>query len=499
MRINHSILSLVVGTMAVSTCLAAEKPNVIFILADDLGYGEVGCFGQEKIKTPSLDAMANEGMKITRHYAGAPVCAPSRCVLLTGKHLGHAQIRGNRQAKLSFPEFNEGQHPITKDVTTLAEVFKSAGYNTAAMGKWGLGPVGSTGGPNQQGFDHFFGYNCQAVAHSFYPKFLWNDDKQVLLNKNPVPGHGSQPEGEVTFEKWTGENYSATAILNDALAWLGKQTKETPFFLYLPFTEPHVAIQPPEEHLAQYPEAWDPKPYRGTSAYSPYPRPRAGYATMVSDLDSYVGKVRKILEEKGIAENTLVIFTSDNGTTHQGADPDWHIGGVDAEFFNSTRGLNGYKGSVYEGGLRVPTIVCWPGKVKAGTSSDFPSYFPDWFPTLCEMSGIEAPKGLDGISIAPTLEGKSEDQAERTPMIWIYPEYGGQVSVRIGDYNIMRRELQGKKPLPWEVYDVVNDMGESKNLASLKPELIAKAKEILSKNWDDNEIFRLDREKSLAD
>ena len=483
-----------------ATVSATPAPNVVFILADDLGYGELGSYGQKKIRTPNLDRLAAEGRRLMRHYSGAPVCAPSRCVLMTGKHLGNAQIRGNRQARRSFPEFTKGgQHPITADALTLAEHFKENGYATAAMGKWGLGPVGSTGDPNSQGFDHYYGYNCQAIAHSFFPRALWDDDKQIVINQKPIPGHKKQPEGEVKMDDYIGENYASDLIRADALKWLGENAKGgKPFFLYLPFTEPHVAMHPPKKLVESYPAEWDDRPYRGQCAYLPHPRPRAGYAAMITHLDQHVGAVLDLLEEKGIADQTIVVFTSDNGTTHpSNGDPVFGIGGVDAAFFNSLAGLKGYKGSVNEGGLRVPCIVRWPGKIEAGSTSSFPSYFPDWFPTLCELTGNETPAGLDGISIAPTLLG-SGDQAARNPMVWVFPEYGGQVAVRFGNHLALRTGLSRKgKASPWEAYDVVSDPNQTKDLAGEKPELVARAKQILADEWAENAMFKMDKDRAL--
>jgi arylsulfatase A-like enzyme len=401
----RALFVLVVGLAAAltSNSTAAEEAdaplNVVFILADDLGWGELGCYGQEKIPTPNIDRLASEGMRFTQHYSGAPVCAPSRCVLMTGKHLGRAEIRGNRQARRSDPQWTEGQHPISADAYTLAMHFRDAGYATGAMGKWGLGPVGSTGDPNTKGFDLFFGYNCQAVAHSYYPPHLWRNAKQITINRQPIPGHRKQPEGEVRMEDWIGETYAPKLMIAEAESFID-QHRDEPFFLYLPFIEPHVAMHPPVASVNRFPEEWDESVYRGQCAYLPHPRPRAGYAAMISDLDSYVGRVLKRLEEAGVADRTLVIFTSDNGTTHEGRqDTHFHIGGVDAQFFNSTAGLRGYKGSVYEGGLRVPMIARLPGVIAAGSESDMPSYFADWFPTLCEAAGLQVPGGLSGQSL----------------------------------------------------------------------------------------------------
>ncbi|MCH7227906.1 arylsulfatase [Haloferula sp. A504] len=469
---------------------AAERPNVVFILADDLGYGELGCYGQEKIPTPNIDRLAVEGTRFTRHYSGAPVCAPSRCVLLTGKHLGRAEIRGNRQAKVAFPEFKEGQHPISAGALTIAEVFRDAGYATAAMGKWGLGPVGSTGDPNDQGFDLFFGYNCQAVAHSFFPRYLWRNRERVEINKKPVPGHLKKPEGEVKLEDYQGERYAPYLMIEEAEKWIADH-KDRPFFLYLPFIEPHVAMHPPVEAVERFPEDWDDEVYRGQCGYLPHPRPRAGYAAMIHDLDRYVGRVMAALEKAGVADETIVVFTSDNGTTHEGAKgTHFHIGGVDATFFDSTLDLRSYKGSVYEGGLRVPMIVRYPGEVKAGAVSDAPGYFADWFPTLCEAAGLDAPDDLDGESLWPVITGGKTPPA-RKPMVWTFAGYGGQCAVMMGNMKAIRLGLSRKKPGEWQLYDVVADRGETKDLAEEQPEWIRKAEQILGEQMIENPVFPL--------
>jgi arylsulfatase A len=468
---------------------AAEKLNVVLILADDLGWGEVGCYGQEKIPTPNIDRLASQGMRFTQHYSGAPVCAPARCVLLTGKHTGRAEVRGNQQASARLPEFTEGQYPISAEAVTIAERFRGAGYTTGAMGKWGLGPVGSTGDPNRQGFDLFFGYNCQAVAHSFYPSHLWRNAEKIIINAVPVPGHARQPEGEVNLEDWIGETYAPTLMIAEAERFIADKAGN-PFFLYLPFIEPHVAIHPPRESVDKFPREWDTQVYRGENAYLPHPRPRAGYAAMISDLDGYVGRVLSALDQAGVADHTLVIFTSDNGSTHEGrALSSFHVGGADPKFFNSTADLRGYKGSVYEGGIRVPMIARLPGRIAPNAVNDTPSYFPDWFPTLCDAAGLELPANLDGQSLWPVLLGKQDALPERKPMIWVYPEYGGQVAARLGDFKVLRRGLKTQSPGAWEVYDLSQDRGEANDLAAQRPDLIQQATELLEREVDENEVF----------
>lgn len=480
-------LAVFVAALALSASQAAVPKNVVFILADDLGWGELGCYGQKKIRTPHIDQLAAGGTRFTQHYSGAPVCAPARCVLLTGRHLGHAEIRGNRQASLSFPGFKEGQHPIRAEAVTLAEVFQQAGFATGATGKWGLGPAGSSGDPNKQGFGLFFGYTCQAAAHSFYPEHLWRNGERVLLNRKPIPGHSKQPVGEVRMEDWIGATYASAPILDEALRFIEAHQSQR-FFLYLPFTEPHVAMHPPVKSVEEYPREWDDTPYRGQCGYLPHPRPRAAYAAMISDLDRHVGAVVGKLRACGILDETLIIFTSDNGTTHRAQDPKFGVGGVDADFFNSTAGLSGFKGSLREGGLRVPLIVRLPGTVPAGAVNDTPGYFADWFPTLCAAAGLNAPQDPDGENLWPAITGAAKP-AERKPMVWVYPEYGGQVAVRIGRHKVLREKLRSPKPGPWQVYDIEADPAEKHDLAAEKPELIAGAVAILKREHAPNPVF----------
>jgi len=469
------------------------RPNIVFILADDLGWGELGCYGQTKLQTPNLDRLASQGIRFTQHYSGAPVCAPSRCVLMTGKHLGHAQIRGNRQAKLSFPEFGEGQHPIRDEVITIAEVLGKAGYATGAFGKWGLGPVGSTGDPNRQGFDKFFGYNCQAVAHSYYPEFLWDNSKQVRLNEKGTSGHRKPPEGPIVASDWVGQNYAPYRMIQEAEAFIDANAKR-PFFLYVPCIEPHVAMHPPVETLDRFPQEWDQQEYRGGNGYLPHPRPRAAYAAMIYDLDRHVGRILDALDKHGLTDKTLVIFSSDNGATHAGNnEPDFHVGGADPKFFSSTANLRGFKGSVYEGGIRVPMIARYPGVIPAGQVATTPSYFADWFPTLCDAAKISKqdvsyPENIDGVSIWSVLQGAGALD-KRPAMVWVFPEYSGQVAVRWGDYKLVRRGLATKKPSDWELYDLSKDPIESIDLSGQFPELVEQGQAILREQTDENDLF----------
>lgn len=484
-----------IGTFFTWHTIQAEQPpvkmNVVFILADDLGWGELGCYGQQKIPTPNLDKLAKEGTRFTRHYSGAPVCAPSRCVLMTGKHLGHAEIRGNQQAKVRFPEFTEGQHPLSKEAVTFPQLFQQAGYTTGAMGKWGLGPVGSTGDPNRKGFDLFFGYNDQAVAHSYFPPHLWRNAEKVPINPKPIPGHQKKATGDVVMADYLGEQYAPKLMIAEAEKFIAANAQK-PFFLYLPFIEPHVAMHPPKESVDQFPADWDKEVYRGGNGYLPHPRPRAAYAAMIADLDRYVGRVTAAIEKAGLTNRTLIIFTSDNGATHEAAkEAPFHVGGADPKFFNSTADLRGYKGSVHEGGIRVPMIARLPGKIPAGTVNDSPSYFADWFPTLCEAAGLKTPAQLDGESIWTRItSGKTEPRTK--PMIWVFPEYGGQLAVQMGDLKFVRKGLKTKKPGNWEVYNLKTDRSEKTDLAKDLAKQIQEVEALLKKETLPNTVYPLE-------
>ena len=449
--------------------------NIVFILADDLGWGELGCYGQKKIKTPNIDRLASEGVRFLRHYTGAPVCAPARCVLMTGRHLGHAEIRNNGDSGNGKPF--PGQWPISAQAITIAEALKEKGYATGGFGKWGLGPTDTSGSPIRQGFDRFYGYNCQRNAHSFFPPFLDDDEGIDPINSNPIRGHLRKPEGEILADDYRAKTYAPDRILEEALKFIDAH-KKGPFFLYCPFVEPHVAMHPPAEWVDRYPKEWDTEkgPYRGQNGYLPHPRPRAGYAAMISDLDEHVGAILRRLEKHDLVENTIVIFTSDNGTTHRSRDPNFGVGGVDADFFNSTAGLRGFKGSVYEGGMRVPCVVRWPGLTRPGTTDNTPCYFPDWFPSLCDVAGAPHPDGLDGDSLLPLIRntGKVKAFHRRKPMIWEFHGYRGQLAVMEGKWKAVRQKVRTKKPGPWELYDLDQDPAEATNLAQKHPAVLGR-------------------------
>jgi len=431
---------------------AAERPpNIVLIMADDLGYGELGCYGQTIIRTPHIDQLAAEGMRLTQHYSGSPVCAPSRCVLITGKHTGHSFVRNNRMVE------PEGQWPLAADEVTIAELLKAEGYATAAIGKWGLGMMGTPGDPNKQGFDLFFGFNCQRHAHNHYPRYLRRNDRQIVLEGNQ--------------RTLTGEQYSQDLFVEEGLKFI-RENRGQPFFLYMPFAVPHLSIQVPEASLAEYRDEITEEDYKHRG-YLKHPSPRAGYAAMVTHMDRGVGEIMALLKELKLDENTLVIFTSDNGPTYD------RLGGSDSEFFHSAAGFRGLKGSTYEGGIRVPFIASWPGRIAPDTVSDHVSAFWDTLPTLLELAGYadKIPQDIDGISLAPTLldEGK---QREHEYLYWEFPAYGGQQAVRLGNWKGLRQNLF-KGNMEIELYDLASDPGEQKNVAADHEEVVNRITEIM--------------------
>jgi arylsulfatase A-like enzyme len=486
MRLIHTLSALLCLTCSLSQ-LTARQPNIIFILADDLGPGDLGAYGQQRIKTPHLDRMAAEGMKLTRHYCGNAVCAPSRSVLMTGLHPGHTYIRDNRGvADLKNKDahgipLTEGQHPIPDQALTLAEVMRGLGYATGGFGKWGLGGPTSTGAPLRQGFQRWFGYNCQGVAHNFYPVYLWDDDKTLLLKNHDFSAHDTlrpdeDPARPESYQRFQGTEYSADLIAEQALAFI-RQHQDQPFFLYWPTTVPHVALQVPDDSLQEYAGRWEDPPYPGGKGYIPHFRPKAAYAAMITRMDREIGRAMDLVKQLGLDEETVFIFVSDNGPlngTHQG------LAGTDCAFFNSNMGLRDGKGTLYEGGIRSPGIVRWKGKIPPGTVSARISGFEDWLPTLAELAGgvDQIPPSLDGISLAPTLLGRQ--QPERDFLYREFHGYGGQLCVISGSWKLIKTGLSGKKvrgkegKLSVELYDLSKDEKETQNLAAQYPEVVAR-------------------------
>lgn len=438
------------------------RPNVILFLGDDLGRSDVGCYGGGKIRTPSVDALAADGVRFSQAYSGSPVCAPSRCVLLTGLHTGHAHVRDNLEVQ------PEGQTPLPPGTATLPRVLREAGYATGCVGKWGLGFPGSTGTPDKMGFDFFFGYNCQRLAHNHYPASLWRNGEKIAL-----PGNTAG---------LTGALYAPDLFEKEALDFI-RGNRSRPFFLFYATTVPHLALQVPDDSLAEYAGAWPETPYDGGKGYLPHPKPRAAYAAMVSRFDRSVGRVMALLRELRIEEDTLVLFASDNGAT-------FDVGGFDAAFFRSTGGLREAKGSVYEGGIRVPLIGRWPGRIRPGRVADHVCGFQDLFPTILDAVGMNeaAPAGLDGLSFAPALLDRGRQPA-RPSLYMEFTGYGGQQMAREGDWKGVRRDLLENPAAPMELYDLAADPRETRDLAADKPDRVRRLREIMAAEHRPSPVF----------
>lgn len=429
-----------------------KKPNIVFIFADDLGYGDVGCYGQQKIETPNIDMLAKRGLRFTNFYAGSTVCAPSRASLMTGLHTGHTPVRGNKGFQ------PEGQTPLPDSVVTIATLLQQNGYATGAFGKWGMGYITTSGDPNRKGFDQFFGYNCQSLAHNYYPDHLWNNHERIDFK----PGVK------------TDSVYSADYIHKHAMQFLAKNHQK-PFFAFLPYTLPHGDVIVPHDSLYRYyirkfneqPLKERPSHYSNTGRpFEPYPH--AAFASMVSRLDRYVGDVVKLLEQKGLAENTLIIFSSDNGPHREN--------GGDPEFFNSNRGLRGIKRDLYEGGIRVPFIAYWKGKIKPGTTNKVAALW-DLHPTFTDLAGIKLSSKVDGMSLMPTFKGKT--QSDHEFLYWEFHEQNGRQAVRWKNWKGVRLNVSKDANSPIELYDLQKDPTEKINLADRHPDVVKKIGEII--------------------
>jgi arylsulfatase A-like enzyme len=467
---------------------AARPPNVVFLLCDDLGTGDLGCLGAEVIRTPNIDRLFARGTVLARHWAGSAVCAPSRCVLMTGLHPGHSAVRSNREVK------PEGQAPLPPGTTTIAGVFRAAGYATGAFGKWGLGAPGSGAEPLDHGFERFFGYNCQREAHTFYPQHLWSDRTRVAIDNSQVPGGPPVPRGgtlpadpppdAAAFAAYRGTTYSADLIAAEHLAFVRRHA-DRPFFLYLPTTVPHLALQVPadEPSLADYERAFaDEAPYLGGKGYVPCRHPLATFAAMVTRLDREVGKLVALLDELGLTDDTIFVFTSDNGGTFPGA------GGLDTARLKSNGTLRDWKGSPYEGGLRVPTAVVFPGRIPAGGRIDSPTGCEDWLPTLLDLAGLgeRIPAGLDGRSLAGLLTGAAPAPAERilyrelTEGRWQAVLEAGPA----GQWKAIRRAVgrdRADEARPTELYDLATDPGEARDRAAEHPDVVRRLEALLDR------------------
>lgn len=454
-----------------------DLPNVVFILCDDLGYGDLGCYGQQYISTPNLDKMAEDGMRFTQHYAGSPVSAPSRASLLTGQHTGHTKIRDNKEhwtGEVMYGDNKDyaqaGQEPLDPNRLTIAKIFRNAGYNTGLFGKWGLGHENSVATPTKMGFDEFYGYNCQFQAHLYYPNFMNRNEKRETLEQNinfPMYGTGYENRNQ----------YTPDLIHQEALQFIKKQTTDKPFFAFLTYTLPHAELAQPNDSILQaYTGKFCiEKSFAGSqgSRYNPTEIAHAQFAAMVTRLDAYVGEVIAQLESQGIADNTLVIFTSDNGPhTEGGADPD---------FFNQDEKLRGYKRALTEGGIGVPMIAKWPGKIQVGSVSNHISAFWDYMPTFAEIAEQNLAVETDGISMLPTLLGNGE-QGQHDYLYW---EFYGR-AVRKDNWKLIRK---GGKTGTYELYDLATDLHEDNNLAAQYPEIVKELDKILEEAHTSSSLF----------
>ena len=445
-----------------------QKPNIVYILADDLGYGDLSCYGQELFSTPNIDKLAENGLKFTQHYSGSTVCAPSRSSLITGQHTGHTFIRGNKEWQ------PEGQYPLEAEAYTLAEALQDAGYVTGAFGKWGLGYPGSEGDPNKQGFDEFFGYNCQRLAHHYYPYHLWHNQEKIMLEGN---------EGFKT------EQYGPDVIHKQALKFL-ENNKDKPFFMFYPSLIPHAEMFAPEEYMEKYRGKFEPENnYKGVDdgknyrlgPYGSQPESHAATVAMINVLDDQVGEIVTKLKELGIYENTIIMFTSDNGPHKEG--------GANPDYFNSNGPFKGYKRDLYEGGIRVPMIAVWEGKISAGTETNHPSAFWDVYPTFAEIAGAKTPDNMDGISFLPTLLGNAKEQEKHEYLYWEFHERGGRQAVRKGNWKLVNYNVFDPAKTTVELYNIATDPGEENNLAEANPEIVEELAKLMKNARTESEIF----------
>ena len=482
-KLNLTIGLSLLGYLSSCTQQSDTRPNIIYILMDDLGYGDIGCYGQEKIETPNIDKLCEDGIRFTQHYSGSPVSAPSRCVLLTGLHTGHAQIRLNdgmahrgavsRHDSMFVNPGLEGQYPLKEGTMTLGRMLQNAGYATGCFGKWGLGYPGSTGEPNKQGFDEFFGYNCQRQAHTYYPAFLWKNSERVLLKNQVQDPHltrldkDASPYDDASYRKFEQQDYANDLIFDELMTFVDKH-KGQPFFAMWTTPLPHVSLQAPQEWVDYYVKKFgDEEPYVGKAGYLPCRYPHATYAAMISYFDSQIGKLVAKLKEEGLYENTLIVFTSDNGPTFNG--------GTDSPWFNSGgifRSEYGWgKCFVHEGGIRVPAIFTWPNRIEKGSESNHVSASQDVMATLAELLNLECPP-TDGISFLPTLLGDVQRQKEHPYLYWEYPDAKiGMKAIRMGRWKGIISDIR-KGNQTMELYDLDKDVTETTDVASEHPEIV---------------------------
>ncbi|NLR60406.1 arylsulfatase [Chitinophaga polysaccharea] len=457
-----------------TTAQSRQQPNIIFIYADDLGYGETGPYGQQKIKTPHLDRLSAEGIHFNQFYTSTPVCAPARCMLLTGRHGGHSYIRGNYEMGGFADSLEGGQMPLPEGTVTIGHMLQQAGYTTAAIGKWGLGMPFTTGSPNNQGFNYFYGYFDQKQAHNYYPTHLWENGKADSLHNTFIDVHrhtDPQTATDKDFDYFKGKDYAVDEMTKKATQFISSH-RNGPFFLYLPYTLPHVSLQVPDSAVQRYIGQFDEKPYYGQQGYAAHKYPLSAYAAMITYLDTQVGIIMQLVARLGLDNNTIILFSSDNGTTFNG--------GVDPQFFNSTGGLRGLKMDLYEGGIREPLIARWPGKIPAGKTSELPGVQYDIMATLAAIAGIKAPAN-DGISLLPEMTGKHAQQATRKYIYFEYPEKGGAIAIRMGQWKGIKNGLKKNPGANWELYDLNKDKAEEHDVAGMHADLLKEFDAIVKK------------------
>ncbi|MCY4234121.1 MAG: arylsulfatase [Bacteroidetes bacterium] len=462
-----------------SGCSQERPPNVIYILADDLGYGELESYGQTLIKTPHLSALASQGIQFTQHYSGSPVCAPSRCTLLTGLHTGHCQVRDNYELGGFADSTERGQLALEKGTFTLGNMMQNAGYTTAIIGKWGLGGPGSTGIPNLQGFDYFYGYLDQKQAHNHYPSHLWRNTEWDTLANGYFHPHqrfdGDDLNDPNQYDQYKGIDYAPDLMADEAESFI-RQHADTPFFLYFPHTVPHLALQVPDEELNQYKGILSESAYDGSRGYLPHIRPQSAYAAMITRMDQHIGRIMEVIIELGLSEQTLIIFSSDNGQTY--------TGGVDIEQFRSSGGLRGGKGEVYEGGIRVPMIAAWPNTIAPGSTTDHVSAFWDIMPTLADLIGTTLTTEVSGVSFLPVLLG--HEGLDHSEMYWEYHgrQWGGAQAARIGPWKGVRLGGHNDPSAPVQVFHLENDPTESNDLSRDHPDITQRLLTVMQSRSD---------------
>jgi arylsulfatase A-like enzyme len=471
---NRAFIFFLVFFCIASQLYAQTKPNVIYIYADDLGYGELGCYGQTKIKTPNIDRLAAEGIRFTQHYTGAPVCAPARCMLMTGVHAGHSYIRGNYELGGFQDSTERGQMPLPEGTFTIAKMMQQAGYVTGMIGKWGLGMYNNSGNPIAQGFDYYYGYLDQKQAHNYYPTHLWENGVWDTLNNPMIDVHRpiTKNAPDSAFNYYKGKEYSLDKMGEKAVSFI-KKNKNKPFFLYLPFTAPHLSLQAPDSEIAKYYGIFEEQPYYGERGYAPNKYPKSTYAALISILDEKIGMIMQLLKQLNLDKNTLVMFSSDNGAT-------FNVGGANTNYFNSNAALRGNKQDLYEGGIREPFIARWPGKISAGKTTDHISAQFDLMATLAELTNTKVPTN-DGISFLPVLLGKDKKQQQHKYLYFEFPEKGGQVAIRMGPWKAVKSNIIKNPSAPWELYDLSKDQKEQKNVSLEHPDLIKYFEAILQK------------------